>query len=186
MKQPLVLLAAMLLAGCSRSRAPEPPALVATAMPFTVSWLSGHARFGRLLEEPTFGVKVRVSATDFGAVASALGTNSPCFKLAVVERCANVEGEAVPLGVARSPGNSLGEPIWCPVPGVAVEWTAAFTDYRRVIGHPGVDYHPLKTCRGPASAALFLVPSGLVRNADTLPRPGLPLKGIPVTGWTSL
>ena len=179
------------IAFISCAKAPEADLGRQAAQPLTVlpGWLEGKARFHRSLAEPTFGVSVRLRGSDFSAIDAALGVNNPCFSLALVQKCANgVAGPARPnlSLVTRGRATTLDVPIWCPSVGTAFAWNAEFTDYRRLVGHPGTQFQPLMRCEGVAAGAVFLFPSGLRSELTTLPRPGIPLEGLQLTDWVTL
>lgn len=194
MKRPARLSLSVLAAGMtvlSCARAPEADLGSRAAQPLTVlpGWLEGKAQFHRSLAEPTFGISVRLRGSDFAAIDAALGINNPCFSLAFVQKCANgVSGPARPnlSLVTRGRATTLDVPIWCPSVGTAFAWSAEFTDYRRLVGHPGTQFQPLMRCEGVSAAAVFLLPSGLRSEPSTLPRPGIPLEGVQLTDWVTL
>ena len=183
------LIAGMAFLACDR--APETDLGSQAAQPLTVlpGWLEGKAKFHRSLAEPTFGVSVRLRGSDFSAIDTALGVNNPCFSLAFVQKCSN--GVSAPARpnlslVTRGRATTLDVPIWCPSVGTAFAWNAEFTDYRRLVGHPGTQFQPLMRCEGVAAGAVFLFPSGLRSEPSTLPRPGIPLEGLQLTDWVTL
>ena len=172
-------------------RTPEADLGSQATQPLTVmpGWLEGKAQFHRSLAEPTFGISVRLRGSDFAAIDAALGVNNPCFSLALVQKCANgVSGPARPnlSLVTRGRATTLDVPIWCPSVGTAFAWNAEFTDYRRLVGHPGTQFQPLMRCEGVSAGAVFLFPSGLRSEPSTLPRPGIPLEGVQLTDWVTL
>jgi hypothetical protein len=184
-----LVLAAGLLDACNGRPVADPEGRATHLLRLDTPWLEGKAVFHRSLEAPTFGITLRVRGRNFGALENALGTNNPCFSVAFVERCDNgVSGPCAPssgLGI-RGRVKTLDVPIWCPSVGTAFAWQGEFTDYRRVIGHPGMQYHPLMRCGGNAVGAVFLFPSPLHVDPGTLPQPGIPLGGLRVSEWVSL
>jgi hypothetical protein len=175
----------------SCGKAPEGDLGSQAAQPLTVmpAWLEGKARFYRSLAEPHFGASVRLRGSDFSAIDAALGVNNPCFSLAFVQKCAN--GVSAPAHpnlslVTRGRATTLDVPIWCPSVGTAFAWNAQFTDYRRLVGHPGTQFQPLMRCEGVSAGAVFLFPSGLRSEPSVLPRPGIPLEGLQLTDWVTL
>ena len=186
----LSLVAGLLLfSSCSSRRLPEPEARSARNLPLQPSWLQGGAKLFHSLEEPSFSVLLRLQLADLASATSALGINSPCFTVALMERCDNgIEEAAIPRSftVRPAPGSVGLVPVWCPATDTAFAWSAEFTDYRRVIGNPGSFYQPLMRCRGSAQVALFLFPSPLRSDLSVLSQPGVPLDGLPLTQWSSL
>ena len=183
------LVAGMTVVSCARAPEAEPGSQAAQPLTVMPGWLEGKARFHRSLAEPTFGVSVRLRGSDFSAIDAALGVNNPCFSLAFVQKCANgVSGPSRPnlSLVTRGRATTLDVPIWCPSVGTAFVWNAEFTDYRRLLGHPGSQFQPLIRCEGVAAGAVFLFPSGLRSEPSTLPRPGIPLEGLQLTDWVTL
>ena len=183
------LVAGMTVVSCTSAPEAEPGRQAAQPLTVMPRWLEGKARFHRSLAEPTFGVSVRLRGSDFSGVDAALGVNNPCFSLAFVQKCANgVSGPSRPnlSLVTRGRATTLDVPIWCPSVGTAFAWNAEFTDYRRLIGHPGTQFQPLMRCEGVAAGAVFLFPSGLRSEPSTLPRPGIPLEGLQLTDWVTL
>jgi hypothetical protein len=179
----------LLLSACSARPLPEPQARTARDVPLQPSWLKGGAKLFHSLEEPSFSVLLRLRLADLARAAPALGINSPCFTVALVERCDNgIMEAAIPRSFTVQPApDSVGlVPVWCPAVGTAFAWSAEFTDYRRVIGNPGSFYQPLMRCRGRAQVAFFLFPSPLRSDPSVLSQPGVPLDGLPLTQWSSL
>jgi hypothetical protein len=176
-------------ASCAKAPEADPGSQAAQRLPVRPGWLEGKAQFHRSLAAPTFGVSVRLRGSDFPAIDTALGVNNPCFSLAFVQKCSN--GVSAPARpnlslVSRGRATTLDVPIWCPSVGTAFAWSAEFTDYRRIVGHPGTQFQPLMRCEGLASGAVFLFPSGLRSEASTLARPGIPLEGLQLTDWVTL
>jgi len=182
------IIAALLLVGCSAPPITDTPSRIFRTVSLQPSWLTGSAEVFRSLQGPVFGVSVRLRATDLRTTVLALGSNSPCFRVALVERCGNgAEASAIPRIFSTSPpADAAGViPIWCPAIDTSFEWSAEFTDYRTVLGYPGT-FQPLMRCRGPAEVAVHLFPSGLRSSTTVLPRPGIPLSGLPITQWLPL
>jgi hypothetical protein len=179
----------LLFSACSSRRLPEPEARTARDLPLQPSWLQGGARLFHSLEEPSFSVLLRLRLADLAGATTAMGINSPCFTVALVERCDNgIMEAAIPRSftVQPAPGSVGLVPVWCPAVGTAFAWQAEFTDYRRVIGNPGSFYQPLMRCRGSAQVALFLLPSPFRPDPSVLSQPGVPLGGLPLTQWSPI
>ncbi len=174
------------LLACSSGPSHQAPSVTSRSVPFHVSWINGTARLSQPLSGSTFGLALDLRVSDWPSASSALGSHSPCFNVALVERCSNgVTAQAVPT--AFIPGMQVGTtPLWCPAIGTSFHWSAEFVDYRRVIGNPGSFFQPLMRCQGYADFAVHLFPSGLRADPTALPRPGVPVDGLRITEWQRL